>query len=1247
MNAGDELGGGRFRIEAVLGSGTMGIAYRAHDARLGRAVALKTLHRSDAEHVYELKREFRRLAGLSHPHLVQLYELFAADAECFFTMELLEGDDLVGGVRGDLASGAPLDAAQHARACAVLLQLAHGLAALHAFGQMHRDLKPSNVMLTRDQRVVLLDFGLASPLNDVRLRDPRDVFHGSLVYAAPEQLWGAPAGEAADWYAIGAMLFEVLSGRAPFLGSFEELVFVKQSRAVPRPSDLLEGVPPGLDDLVVRLLDRAPERRPGADEVIAVLAAHARTAIPAPLPLPLAKVGGPFVGRAQEIERLGSWLGEVRDRGAAIGHVRGVSGVGKSELVQRFLAALPADAAVVLRGRCHAQESVPYKAMDPLIDDLSRVLSLEPAPRLPAAQGEALRRLFPVLARVPELAGAVATGATQDPQQLRRRGFHALRALLAAVAERSPVILWIDDAQWGDLDSASLLRELLYGPDAPRILLLLTYRAGAENRGALLEALDEDASPVPRHELEVGLLDPELSQALVRQLFGELPGEVPAALAARIAAESAGSPFFAGELVRHLVQHRAEPAALARSVDVAHVTMARVDRLAPEARTLLELVAVASGPISGDVVLEAAGTGSAAWPLLLDLCAQCLLREGGSRGERPETLDVYHDRIRETLLATIGTAPEHLRRRHSQLAETLLGRPESDPQDLLQHLVGAGEEARAAGHALRAAEKAAEALAFERAAELFATATRLRGDRAADLELRVRGAQMLAAAGRHAAASRLLEAAARRAGDAVDPERVAALHGQAAEQYLYAGLLADGLRVLREGLARLGVALPRGPRAAMRMSLMLRLRFLLRGSEIAPRASGQASPRQLMRLDVLHGAARGAVMLDHRLADALAMQNLIGALEIGEPSRVLRALSMEASSEANVGGRWMRRRSWALLEQAGALAATTADPYDRAVVLVNRGAVSLFSARFRDAVAACEQALELFRTACVGAAWETTVCQSFLVAALAQRGEVRALAERTAVLLDEARARGDRYSTAFFQSSDCVLAALGRDDPAGALTAADAALLGVPDGHFTSLHFGHFVATVRVHLYRGDGGRAWALVEDAWPRLDASGFLALEGIGLVLHYLRGCAALAALASIGQARTDQPTTRRTAAFLRRQARRVERRLRRLDLPTGPPLALAIEAGLEASHGARAGCATTLARAIDAFDGADMALHRESARLCLGLLTGDDVQTARAHAWMAEQQVRVPLALARATVPGPFPGDPSPLLAAPRA
>lgn len=1234
LSAGDAIGNGRFVVEASLGSGATGTAYRARDCEHGIAVALKTVHRVATADVSTLKREFRRLAGISHLHLVRLYELFASDDECFFTMELVEGGDLVTGLRGALEPGQALGPAADAATRAAFVQLARGLRALHELGHAHGDLKPSNVLLSSSGRVVLLDFSLSAPLRGRAPRAARGAFDGSLGYSAPELSSGSGASEAADWYALGALLHEALTGVAAFRGTFASVMDAKQSGVIPRPSTILPAVDPALDDLVRRLLAHDPATRPGFAAIVERLGSAAGAA---PSPAPPPKLRGPFVGRGRELATLARWLAEASDGVPVVGHVRGPSGVGKTELVRRFLDALPLDRALVLRGCCHPQESVPHKALDPLVDELVLVLAdgAVPVPRTDAAGAAALARLFPALSGVPELR-CVPSDASREPFVIRREAVHALRALLAGLSATVPLVLWVDDAQWGDADSAALLRELLRPPGAPRVLLLVAHRESDGERGVFLEELtrEEQGGASVRRELVVPPLASDESEQLAELLLEHVPGAARALVKKRISGDAAGSPFLLGELARFLGVSDADAPDTSVS-DVALVTRARVARLSPAALDLLELAAVARGPVETAVVLDAAGIGRAGWPLLLDLCAQCLLREGDARGARPETVETYHDRTRECVLTDLARSPERQRRRHRQLADALAARPDADPQVLLEHLVGAGDEARAAEHALRAAGQASAALAFARAAELYATAIRLRGERAEDWPLRVERARLLGAAGRNADAGALLEQAAREAArSSRDPEAAAELLARAAEHDFYAGLLAPGTRLLREAMHHLGLSVPATPRAAMRTSIALRLQFLLRGSGLARVDPARLEARQLLRLDALYGAARGTVMLDHRLADALAMHHLLGALRLGEPSRALRALCMEAASEANVGGRWLRARSTALLEQADALAGRTGVPYDRAVVLVHRGAVALFSARFSDAVAACEQAAAIFRTRCTGAAWEETVCQSFLVAALAQQGDLRELRRRTSALLDDARERGDRYAGAFFRSNDCVLEALGRDDPDAALAGAESALDGVPEGHFTSMHFGHLVAAVRVHLYRGHGARAWRTIDDAWPRLRASGFLALEGLGLVLHYLRGCAALAALESASTSGSRTAPRDAGAPRLRRAVVRSSRRLRRVSLPTGAPLAHALDAGLYALDGAHQRRAPVLEAAIAGFDAVKMSLHRESARLIRGLAIGDDHEVRRARGWMAEQEVRDPVALARATVPGPF-------------
>ena len=239
--------------------------------------------------------------------------------------------------------------------------------------------------------------------------------------------------------------------------------------------------------------------------------------------------------------------------------VHGQSGVGKSTLVQGFLEGLnEGDEAVVLAGRCYEQESVPYKAFDAIVDTLARYLTTLPQAEaralLPRDVG-ALARVFPALRRVETITEAPRRAAdVPDPQELRRRAFAALRDLLARLGDHRPLVLSIDDAQWGDLDSATLLADVLRPPDPPcscswRVIGARTGRPArscgpSTGRRGRSTTSSSGASCSSR----------PLTQAESRELALTLIGHAsPAALARveEVARESGGNPFFVGELVRH------------------------------------------------------------------------------------------------------------------------------------------------------------------------------------------------------------------------------------------------------------------------------------------------------------------------------------------------------------------------------------------------------------------------------------------------------------------------------------------------------------------------------------------------------------------------------------------------------------------------------------------------------------------------------------------------------------------------
>src|SRR5262249_9411003 len=248
----------RFRVQRRLGAGGVGVVYQAFDQQHGESVALKALRDGNVEALFRLKREFRALADIAHPNLIRLHELLGEGGQWFFTMELIDGVNFLQYVRGapfrgpsdstdstdpapspfspkalpapgvdelhdaDFEGAAPpLDAD---RLRSGLRQAVAGIQALHRAGQLHRDIKPSNVLVARDGRVILLDFGMVTDLSLTGSKRSISVV-GTPAYMSPEQGSGKPLEAATDWYSFGVMLFESLTGLWPFTGSFIEMMW--------------------------------------------------------------------------------------------------------------------------------------------------------------------------------------------------------------------------------------------------------------------------------------------------------------------------------------------------------------------------------------------------------------------------------------------------------------------------------------------------------------------------------------------------------------------------------------------------------------------------------------------------------------------------------------------------------------------------------------------------------------------------------------------------------------------------------------------------------------------------------------------------------------------------------------------------------------------------------------------------------------------------------------------------------------
>ena len=270
-----------YEVIEELGRGGMGVVYRARDLVNGRDVALKTLQRMNPDSLHQFKQEFRSLADIAHPNLASLYELVSDGETWCFTMEILEGVDFLQYVW----SGFDMLGADDQRSATVsrideprltserlerlgeaVQQLVIGLSALHNAGMLHSDIKPSNVLMTTEGRLVLLDFGLIVPID--RKAGSKKFIQGTPLYMSPEQARAQPLTPASDWYAVGVMLFELLTGRLPFRGRSTNVLKKKRIKDPPDPAQMQPGNPQALNDLCLALLDRDPLDRPSASDIL-------------------------------------------------------------------------------------------------------------------------------------------------------------------------------------------------------------------------------------------------------------------------------------------------------------------------------------------------------------------------------------------------------------------------------------------------------------------------------------------------------------------------------------------------------------------------------------------------------------------------------------------------------------------------------------------------------------------------------------------------------------------------------------------------------------------------------------------------------------------------------------------------------------------------------------------------------------------------------------------------------------------
>jgi serine/threonine protein kinase/tetratricopeptide (TPR) repeat protein len=1250
------IGTERFILRRRLGAGGMGVVYEAHDREMDKVVALKTLTRAEAAHIYRFKREFRTLADVSHPNLVALYELTSEGRHWFFTMELVKGVTFIQYIRpetddsfidsldntlprpiprlvtdtdseavtevfdssylshesGEMGS-ASLAAANYkldvSRLRSALRQLAEGVNRLHAMGKLHRDIKPSNVLVTEAGRVVLLDFGL---VEDIEPELHETLLAGTPDYMSPEQGAQMAISKASDWYSVGVILYQALTGRLPFRGRFFEVMMSKQTRDPIQPRSINPEVPLDLNELCMKLLRRDAEARPTGREVLRALGARMTGALPASFVLTTGESS--FIGRERLLAELHDAFSATREGETVAVYVHGKSGMGKSALMRTFLAQFKEQErkAIVLQGRCYERESVPYKALDGVVDSLSKHLASIPhgrAETLMPRNSLALARVFPVMLQVDAIFNArSARPETIDLFTLRRQAFGALRELLGRIANRQPLVIYIDDLQWADADSTFLLDNLLRPPDAPKLMLVGSFRTEDIEAKPFLKQLLQSTGTDTRREIFVGPLPAGEARELTRSFFASVRVSSPPFVES-IVHEAGGSPFLLEQLTHYgMMNERAATAGITLSTMLDE----RIKQLPPGSRQFLDTLAVARRPVNQDVAVSAAGLqGDDALKILTAVRTAQFVRSGGTS----YGVEMYHDRIGETLASSLED--DERRQIHRRLAQALEARGLDDPEALYEDYLGAGEEDRAALHAEAAARKAASALAFDRAALYYRRAIDLRPGAANVVDLKIRLGDALANAGRPAEAAREFLDAAKATGS----QRSLELQQRAAAQLLTGGHIDEGLEVFRVVLETAGFKLANGPKRALLSLVFRRLWIRMRGLEFTERQAGSIPEADLFRIDICWSVAAGLGMVDLIRGADFQSRHLLLALRAGEIYRISRAMAFEVAQIASRGGP-TRERVNQLMERTEALAERAGHPHATGLAIWSRGMSAYLVGHWKESVELCERAVEVLRDQCTGVTWELTIAHRFMLSSLMFLGKIVEVSRRVPQLLSAALEQGNLFAATDLRTR-MNLIWLAANDPDRARDEVIAALTTWPRKGFHLQHYSSLVALVQIELYTGDYEVAWKHLEGQVKPLEKSMLLRIQGLRIEAIYLRARLALASAAG------DQREQRL------RLAESLANNIAAEHMPWSNPLAMLIHAGLAKRRGDDSRAAALVSQAIEGFEASDMRLYVATARRRLGEIIGGDGGAElikQADDWMNKQEIKNPAAVANLMAPG---------------
>lgn len=781
-----------FRLDQVIGEGGLSFVFKATDLYSGQPSAVKFLKKgitsNRIEDIFRFRREATLVSELRHPNIVRIYEVGRHDSLHYIAMEFIEGSTLAEINR----QGVPMDPED---ALSIVMQIAETLAYVHSVGVIHRDIKPGNIMITSKPKgsqingvqplprqgpplnsverhagdsaepwrlpaakdrthVKILDFGLSQVVRFERLKG-HDAVSGTFSYMSPEQsgILLKPVDGRSDLYSLGILFYELITGTLPFKGDDAESVAHQQIALNPvAPSLVRQGVTPVLERMVLKLLSKDPNdryqtaqglvhdlRRYREGETLVVLGREDRLAN--------LTYRTRFIGRKKEFTSLGDRLNEASECNGRACFISGEAGQGKSRLISEMRGLVYERGGIFISGKCfHQENKVPYQPFsEALTDYLNQIKYLSPQEasrrirRIRESAGEQAEIVCRLNPEIKEVLGEIPPPVPLDPEKETRRFVMACARFFLNLGEPGkPVVLSLDDLQWSDEDSLSLLQEILEDLDHAALLVLVAFRddeIGEDHRlKAMIGRAREEGRPL--HLLHLGRFD----EFEVRQLVGQVlvkDTDRVADIGDFIYRKSKGNVLYVLQIIRQLVEekvlryrdgewvlNRERLERVSIPLTMLEAVRHRIKTLDEDHADLLSVASVLGTRFNMDhlyALVDAPPEKVIQW--VDDAMALQLLDKAPTRGE---TVFV-HDQIRDAFYQRLEEAQR--RRLHGKAALVIEAGEGRETRArafaLAHHFFEAGDLDKCLEYALPAGDEARRNYANEEATRYYTTALRI------------------------------------------------------------------------------------------------------------------------------------------------------------------------------------------------------------------------------------------------------------------------------------------------------------------------------------------------------------------------------------------------------------------------------------------------------------------------------------------------------------------------------------------